>query len=129
MPRHSPYALFRLNSLACFILSNFQVLAFLLELSQIIVWVANLKRLSKFTFLLPPWFSPKRQNCFLPLFYSEKPNLKIKVFLNIQLSVSFAIRFSMNILWDKSHKIHPLATLSYAFNHLLSSLCGRSIER
>ena len=29
---------------------EFQVLAFLLELSQIIVWVANLKRLSKFTF-------------------------------------------------------------------------------
>ena len=43
-------------------------------------------------------FSPKRQNCFLPLFYSEKPNLKIKVFLNIQLSVSFAIRFSMNVV-------------------------------
>ena len=74
VPRHSPYALFRLNSLTCFILSNFFKFAFffLLELSQIIVLGCKFEKTSNLH-CFPPMFSHMRRICFFTLVFTEKP--------------------------------------------------------
>ena len=86
VPRHSPYALFRLNSLSCSILSNLQD-RFLLELSQIIVWVVNSKDLSNLHCFFRRCVTTPCSKIVYPLFSGK--TLIILMFFSIQLSVSF----------------------------------------
>ena len=80
VPRHSPYALFRLNSLSCSILSNLQD-RFLLELSQIIVWVVNSKDLSNLHCFFRRCVTTPCSKIVYPLF-SGKTLIILNVFLN-----------------------------------------------
>ena len=75
VPRHSPYALFRLNSLTCFILSNISSsLSFLLELSQIIVLGCKFEKTFKLTLFSAYVFTYATNLFFYPCYYGKTLN-------------------------------------------------------
>ena len=115
MPRHSPYALLRLNFPISWFSFFFELLEFhktnnLIRLLILFLWKG-------FILLFFELFSTFRWNCNLPLILLERPlnltNLLIKSFCLCPLICSFLtlqiyfIRFSMNVWWaqvDSNHR-------------------------
>ena len=90
MPRHSPYALFRLNSFSCFVLSRF---------ASCLSFANNcLGRHKKLPFYhcFPPESFDSNAKLFFSHFSERPSNLSIKKsFLQLSVSFRFFIRFSM----------------------------------
>ena len=119
VPRHSPYALFRLNSLSCSILSNLQD-RLLLELSQIIVWVVNSKDLSNLHCFFRRCVTTPCSKIVYPLFSGK--TLIILMFFSIQLSVSF-----LYSVFNEHSRCPPLRSYLSACTKVQSTSFARSL--
>ena len=126
MPRHSPYALFRLNFFSdikpfglCLWFSCLELLEFLLNkylfglLRLIILWKGFPLRCT--LNLLPPGSSRILGNCIYPnlerlnLFVFTRNNFKFVLFICSFYSSIYFIRFSMNI--SRSFELHTYITV------------------
>ena len=124
MPRHSPYALFRLNSFLLFS----QDLLFCLS-SQIIVWVVNLTCLHCFLYVAISGsivVFPLFRKDLLVLTFANLKNLSIYNYLCFFLL--FLIRFSMNICLHTVSSTSTLVGSSGLEPPTHNCLCARSFS-